>query len=60
MNVKKIILLGDSAGASLATSVSILASLRGFRVPDAILLVYAALTPDLTLFMPSTLLALDE
>jgi acetyl esterase/lipase len=60
MNVKNIIICGDSAGGSLAMSVIFLSILRGFRVPDALMLSYAALTPDLTRFGPSMMMSLDE
>lgn len=53
MDLKHIILVGDSAGGHLAVSVSILAVLRGFRIPDGILMHYPVLTMDTSRFFPS-------
>jgi len=46
MDVKHIILAGDSAGGHLAVAVSILAILRGFRKPDGLLLHYPVFSID--------------
>ena len=59
MQLEHIILAGDSAGAHLAVSVSLLASLRGFRRPNGILIHYPVFSVG-TKFYPSHCLALDE
>jgi acetyl esterase/lipase len=60
MDVKHIILAGDSAGGHLAVAVSILAVLRGFRKPDGLLLHYPVFSIDSQRFFPSMLLSMDE
>ena len=60
MDVKHIILAGDSAGGHLAVSVSILSAIRGFRKPDGILLHYPVFSIDSQRFFPSMLLSMDE
>jgi acetyl esterase/lipase len=46
MDVKHIILAGDSAGGHLAVAVTFLAILRGFRKPDGLLLYYPVFSID--------------
>jgi acetyl esterase/lipase len=60
MDIKSIILAGDSAGGHLAVAVSFLAAIRGFRRPDAILVHYPVLAIDSQRFFPSMLLSMDE
>ena len=60
IDVDKWIITGDSAGGHLSISVTMLAILRGFRVPDAIMSSYPVLVIGKTVFKPSHLLALDE
>lgn len=59
MKLENIIFAGDSAGGHLTTSVTLLAILRGFRLPDGIMALYPVLTCDLQ-FFPSNLLGIDE
>jgi hormone-sensitive lipase len=56
----KIVVTGDSAGGHLATAVTSLAILRGFRVPDGILLHYPTGNSNVSHFFPSSLLTLDD
>jgi acetyl esterase/lipase len=60
MDIKHIIMAGDSAGGHLAVSVSLLCALRGFRKPDGILVHYPVFSIDQFRFFPSMLLAMDE
>ena len=60
MDLDNIILAGDSAGGHIAVTVAMLASLRGFRKPDAILCHYPVFCIDLNRFVPSVLLSVDE
>lgn len=53
-------MIGDSAGGHLAFSVTNLALLRGFRIPDAIFSLYPVLNTDYLAFYPSILISLDE
>jgi acetyl esterase/lipase len=59
MDLEHIVLAGDSAGAHLAVAVAFLASLRGFRRPDGLLILYPVYSVG-TKFYPSTMLSLDE
>ena len=59
MDIQQIILAGDSAGGHLASSVSFLSCLRGFRKPDGVIMLYPVFSVG-TKFYPSTLLSLDE
>lgn len=59
MELEHVILAGDSAGAHLAVSVSMLALVRGFRKPNGILIHYPVFSVG-TKFYPSHSLALDE
>ncbi len=59
MNLKHIIVAGDSAGGHLATAVCLLAILRGFKVPDGLIIHYPSLTLD-SKFYPSVMLSLDD
>jgi acetyl esterase/lipase len=56
----KIIVTGDSAGGHIAVAVTTLAILRGFRVPDGILLHYPTGNSNRNHFFPSSLLTLDD
>lgn len=62
MNIhpEKIVVCGDSAGGHLACAVTSLAILRGFRVPDGIILHYPTCSSNINHFFPSTLLTLDD
>ena len=60
LDVNKWILAGDPAGGHLTYSVSLLAMLRGFRVPDGIFAHYPVFQLDPLGFMPSMLLSVDE
>lgn len=60
MKPNKIVLAGDSAGGHLAVTVSMLAAIRGFRIPDAIVTHYPVFNIDTKVFYPSMLLACDE
>ena len=60
MDIKHFILVGDSAGGHLATSVSLLAAIRGFRIPDGIIMHYPVFTMDIFRFFPSQLLSIDD
>ena len=57
---KKIILVGDSAGANLVAALTIKAITAGFRVPDGILFAYPSLNLDRNLFSKSYLLSLED
>lgn len=57
---KQVILAGDSAGGHLCAAVTVLAILRGVRLPTGLILHYPALMLDLNSFFPSTLYALDD
>jgi len=46
MDIKQIILAGDSAGGHLAVSVSFLAAIRGFRKPHGLLMHYPVFSID--------------
>lgn len=59
MKLEHIIFAGDSAGGHLATSVAMLAILRGFRRPDSIFAHYPVFACDVR-FFPSALLCMDE
>ena len=60
MDIKHIILAGESAGGHLAIAVAFLASLRGFRQADGIMSNYPNLSKDANRFFPSTLMTLDD
>ena len=51
---------GDSAGGNLAVSVSLLATARGFRTPDALVPLFGVFASDISTFTPSILLSIDE
>ena len=57
---EKVIVTGDSAGGHIATAVVTLAILRGFRVPDSLLLHYPTGNCNPNHFFPSTMLTLDD
>jgi acetyl esterase/lipase len=50
LDIENVILVGDSAGGNICASVSLLAAARGFRIPDAIVLMYPVLTIDACCF----------
>lgn len=52
--------MGDSAGGHLASAVSLLATIRGFRKPDGVLMHYPVFTMDIFRFFPSQLLSIDD
>ena len=60
MDIEKIVFSGDSAGGHLTYSVTLLAMLRNFRLPDGIFSIYPCFTLDITSFFPSTMLATDD
>ena len=60
MEIKNVIFSGDSAGGHLALAVTLLAILRGFRKPDALLVHYPVWSIDINRFFPSSLLSVDE
>ena len=60
LDVDKWLLAGDSAGGHTSFSVSFLAMLRGFRVPDGLFTFYPSLVTSFFAFMPSVLLVVDE
>ena len=60
MDIDKFVFAGDSAGGQMTYSVTLLAMLRGFRLPDGILSMYPWFCLDLQTFYPSTLIAADE
>lgn len=57
---EKIILVGDSAGGNLIAGVTNMAIERNFRIPDALILCYPALSLDKFRFSPSLLLGIDD
>lgn len=59
MQIKKVIVTGDSAGGFLTTTTAYMAALRGFRMPDALMPCYPVYHLDHR-FTPSTLLTADE
>ena len=59
MKIEHIVLAGDSAGAHLATCVTMLAILRGFRKPDGLLIHYPVFSIN-SKFFPSSLLSFDD
>ena len=60
MDIKKVIVAGDSAGGHLALNVITLAIIRQFRVPDGCVLLYPNVNSNHNMFSPSALLALDD
>lgn len=56
----KIIVTGDSAGGHIAIAVTTLAILRGFRIPDGLLLHYPTGNCNKSHFFPSSMLSLDD
>ena len=58
--MKKVILVGDSAGGNLVAALTIMAIKRKFRKPDGLLMFYPALSVSDEKFVPSILLALDD
>ena len=60
MDLQNIIFAGDSAGGHLAITVAMLAALRGFRTPDAIMCHYPVFSINPHRFFPSMLISVDE
>lgn len=60
MPIEHFVLAGDSAGGHLCVTVAMLAALRGFRKPDAILCHYPVFCVDERRFFPSVLMSVDE
>lgn len=60
MDIQNFILAGDSAGGHLTMSVSMVAALRGFRIPDAILCIYPTISLSFERYFPSLLIGADE
>lgn len=60
INPKKIVLVGDSAGGNIVAAVTIMAIMRGYRVPDGLILAYPGLSLSKWDFIPSMLLSLDD
>ena len=60
MKIDRFVITGDSAGGYLSFVVSMLAILRGFTKPQAMLCHYPVFSMDLHRFIPSSLIALDE
>lgn len=58
--IKKIILVGDSAGGNLVAALTNLLIRLGLRKPDAIFLIYPALNLDEKAFTPSLLYTLND
>ena len=56
----KIVLVGDSAGGTLVTAITIKAITSGFRQPDGILLINPLLSMQHSYFSTSSLLALED
>jgi len=53
-------LTGDSAGGHLVLSVTLMAILRGFKVPSFLMAHYPATYVDISTFFPSSLMSLDD
>ena len=60
MDLKTIVFAGDSAGGHLTHSVTMLAMLRGFRLPDGLMTLYPVLSLKITEFFPSNLMMIDD
>ena len=60
MDIKRFVFTGDSAGGHLTHSVSFLAMLRNFRLPDGIFSFYPVFTSDVTTFFPSVMMSTDD
>ena len=60
MDIDKFVFVGDSAGGHMTYSVTMLAMLRGFRLPDGILSIYPVFSLDMQTFYPSTLMTADD
>lgn len=59
MQIKRILVTGDSAGGYLTTTTAYMAALRGFRMPDALMPCYPLYHLDHR-FTPSTLITIDD
>ena len=59
LDIDRFLLTGDSAGGSLCLTVSNLAILRGFRIPDIIFAYYTNVELKVK-FFPSNLLGIDD
>jgi acetyl esterase/lipase len=60
MDIEEIIISGDSAGSHLTSSTSLLISARHFHPPIALILIYPIFSVDMSKFIPSAMLAIDE
>ena len=60
LDIDKFVCAGDSAGGHLTVSVSFVAMLRGFRIPDGLFCHYPVFQMSQGCFTPSLLLSLDE
>lgn len=58
--LKKVILVGDSAGGNLILGVTLKAIHSNFKVPDGLILCYPALNLSLNTFNPSHLISLED
>ena len=58
--MKKIVIVGDSAGANLGMAMINLAIKYQIRVPDALFLIYPALSLEDNRYTPSILKALED
>lgn len=60
MNLKKIIVIGDSAGANLGMALVNLAIRFQIRIPDSLFLIYPALSLEDNKYTPSIMAALED
>ena len=60
MDIDKVVVVGDSAGGQLAIVVSLLSILRKFKKPDGLILPYPVCSSNISHFMPSMLLSIDD
>lgn len=57
---ERVVLVGDSAGGNLVTSLTALCIKHGVKVPDGIVLIYPALNLNSSSFTPSHIIALED
>ena len=60
VDVKHIIVIGDSAGGSLLTCLTAWCIINGIRKPDRMVMFYPAMSCDNSYFTPSVLLSLND
>jgi acetyl esterase/lipase len=60
MDIENVVIVGDSAGGELAVAVSLLAVLRKFKKPAGLVLPYPVCSSNMSHFMPSSLLTIDD